>query len=112
MKVVMSTLFQVMYFPHNGNIVTIDQLSFVGVDLTTSHLTSLNAPYMQVVSTPPQVNYVATSPMFLVTYVSRPLTVFLTSLDLDPIIYIGNPMKEFEIDFLSPFDSLHISSFQ
>jgi hypothetical protein len=30
MKVVVSTLFRVMSFPHNGNIVTIDQLSFIG----------------------------------------------------------------------------------
>jgi hypothetical protein len=33
MKVVMSTLFRVMHFPHNGNIVTIDQLSFISPDL-------------------------------------------------------------------------------
>ena len=29
MKVVVSTLFQVMHFPHDGNIVTIGQISFV-----------------------------------------------------------------------------------
>ena len=29
MKVVVSTLFRVMHFPYDGNIVTIDQLSFV-----------------------------------------------------------------------------------
>jgi hypothetical protein len=29
MKAIVSTLFGVMYFPHNGNIVTIDQLSFI-----------------------------------------------------------------------------------
>jgi hypothetical protein len=28
MNVVVSTLFRVMHFPHNGSIVTIDQLSF------------------------------------------------------------------------------------
>jgi hypothetical protein len=38
MKVVVSTLFRVMHFPHNGNIVTIDQLSFVSPDLTIDHL--------------------------------------------------------------------------
>ena len=32
MKDVVSTLFRVMHFPHDGNIVTIDQLSFVTPD--------------------------------------------------------------------------------
>ena len=32
MKAVVSTLFRVMHFPHDGNIVTIDQLSFVTLD--------------------------------------------------------------------------------
>ena len=32
MKAVVSTLFRVMHFPHDGNIVTIDQLSFVTPD--------------------------------------------------------------------------------
>ena len=31
MKVVVSTLFQVMYFPHDGKIVTIDQLSLLNL---------------------------------------------------------------------------------
>ena len=39
MKFVVSTLFQVMYFPHDGNIVTVDQLSFIKIDhhMTPSH---------------------------------------------------------------------------
>ena len=32
MKDVVSTLFRVMYFPHDGNILTVDQLSFVKPD--------------------------------------------------------------------------------
>ena len=32
MKVVVSTLFRFMHFPHDGNILTIDQLSFVTPD--------------------------------------------------------------------------------
>jgi hypothetical protein len=60
MKAIMSTLFRVIYFPHNGKIVTIDQLLFVGPTLTASHQPSLNGPYVQVVSPPPQVNYVVT----------------------------------------------------
>jgi len=49
MKVVISTLFGVMSFPHNGNIVMADQLSYVDLASTTSHLTPLNVPYMEVV---------------------------------------------------------------
>ena len=39
MKDVVSTLFQVMHFTHDGNIMTIDQLSFVKPDhrITPSH---------------------------------------------------------------------------
>jgi hypothetical protein len=48
MKVVVSTLFRVMHFPHNGNIVTIDQISFLSPDICmlVDHLNSLNVPYM------------------------------------------------------------------
>ena len=84
-----------MSFPHNGNIVIVDQLSFVSIDLTTNHLTPLNFPYMEVVSTPLRVNYVATSPMFLVTDASELLTVYLTSFDLDLVIDMVNPMGVF-----------------
>ena len=45
MKFVVSTLFHVMSFPHNGNIVTVDQLSFVSLDSTTNNSTPLNFPY-------------------------------------------------------------------
>jgi hypothetical protein len=59
MKAIVSTLFRVIYFPHNGRIVTIDQLSFLDPD----RVTSLSGSYMQTVSPPPHVNYVALSPM-------------------------------------------------
>jgi hypothetical protein len=32
MKAIVSTLFHVIYFPHDGRIVTIDQLSFIDPD--------------------------------------------------------------------------------
>ena len=112
MKVVISTLFRVMSFPHNGNIVTIDQLSFPSIDLTTNNLTSLNVPHTQVVSTPPWVNYVATGPMFSVTDVSEPLTVCSSSFDLGPVIDMENSMGLFERDVLIPFESLDMCSFQ
>jgi hypothetical protein len=59
MKAIVSTLFPVIYFPHDGRIMTIDQLSFIGSDW----MTSLNGSYMQMVSPPPQVNYVVLSPI-------------------------------------------------
>ena len=54
MKAIVSTLFRVMYFPHDGNIVTIDQLSFVTPDhcITPSNLTALNVPHVLVVPSP------------------------------------------------------------
>jgi hypothetical protein len=70
MKAIVSTLFHVISFPHDGRIVTIDQLSFIGPDWVTS----LSGSYMQTVSPPPHVNYVALSPMTS------------TSDDLDPVV--------------------------
>ena len=54
MKAVASKLFRVMYFPHHGNIVTINQLSFVTPNhrMTASHQTSLNVPHVLVVPPP------------------------------------------------------------
>ena len=54
MKAVVSTLFRVMHFPHDGNIVTVDQLSFVKHDycVTPSHQTSLNVSHVLVVPSP------------------------------------------------------------
>jgi hypothetical protein len=46
MKVIVSTLFHVISFPHNGRIVTIDQLSFISTDW----ITSLGGSYMQTIS--------------------------------------------------------------
>ena len=48
MKAVVSTLFQVMYFLHDRNIVTIDKLSFVKPDyhVTFSHHNSMNVPHV------------------------------------------------------------------
>ena len=112
MKVVVSTLFRVMSFPHNGNIVTVDQLSFASLDSTTNNPTPLNFPYTEVVSTLPRVNYVATSPMFSVTDANEPLTVCSTSFDLDPVIDMEKSMGLFERDVPISFESLDMCSFQ
>ena len=54
MKAVVSTLFRVMHFPHHGNMVTINQLSFVTPNhrMTPSYQTSLNVPHVLVVPPP------------------------------------------------------------
>ena len=54
MKAVYLTLFRVMYFSHDGNIVTIDQFSFVELDhyITPSHQNSLNIMHVLMVPSP------------------------------------------------------------
>jgi hypothetical protein len=59
MKAIVSTLFHVISFPHDGRMVTIDQLSFIDPDW----ITSLNGSYMTMVSPLPHVNYVELTPM-------------------------------------------------
>jgi hypothetical protein len=63
MRYFVSTLFRVMFFPHNKNIVTIEQILVIDPHLMVNHPPSLNGPYMLAMSTPPQVNYVSTCPM-------------------------------------------------
>ena len=54
MKAVVSTLFRVMHFPHDGKIVTIDQLSFITPNhhMTPSNQTALNVPHVLVIPSP------------------------------------------------------------
>jgi folate-dependent tRNA-U54 methylase TrmFO/GidA len=76
---------------------TVDQLSFI--DLTW--IASLNGSYMQMVSPPPQVNYVALSPMPS------------TSDDLDPIIDMAiSSIGLLEFDLFTPVTTLDMVSFQ
>jgi hypothetical protein len=86
MRAIVSTLFRVISFPHNGRIVTIDQFLFVDHDLTINSMTSLNGLYMQPVSPLPQVNYVALSPMPSAVDADEPLAVSSVSYDLDPVV--------------------------
>ena len=55
MKAIVSTLFGVMHFTHDGNIVTIDQLSFVRPNhrITPSNQTALNVLHVLVVPSLP-----------------------------------------------------------
>jgi hypothetical protein len=61
MNIVVSMLFRVMHFPHNGSIVTIDQLASDNHHPNSAlfQTTPLYVPSVRVESTPPRVNYVA-----------------------------------------------------
>ena len=63
MGVLVSSIFHAICSPHEGWIVTIDQLSFFGPDVAAGLPSSLPSFYPPVISTPPQVNYVATYPV-------------------------------------------------
>jgi len=60
MGALVSSLFCVICFAHEERIVTIDKISFIHHDFTPDQPSSLNGPCMNMESTPPQVNYVAT----------------------------------------------------
>jgi hypothetical protein len=96
MKAIVSTLFRVISFPHNGRIVTIDQLSFISPDWVTS----LSGSYMQTISPPPHVNYVALSPMIS------------NSDALDPVVdMVISLVGLLELDLLTPIATLDMCSF-
>ena len=65
MKVVVSTFFRTMYFPHNESIVTVDQLEFVDPSpySTIDQVYPLLIPSVSVDTTLPRVNYVASYPL-------------------------------------------------
>ena len=68
-KVVVSTFFRAMYFPHNESIVTVDQLEFVDPSHypTLDQVYHLSIPSVSIDITPPRVNYVG-------SYLSCPIT--------------------------------------
>lgn len=63
MGALVSSLFHLICFLHEGRIMTIDHLSFIGPNLSLNQPKFLNGPHMQELSSPPQVNYVATCSM-------------------------------------------------
>jgi hypothetical protein len=76
--------------------VTVDQLSFID----PTWIASLNGSCMQTVSPPPQVNYVALSPMAS------------TSDDLDPIVdMVISSIGLLEPDLFTPIATLDMVSF-
>jgi hypothetical protein len=97
MKSIVSTLFLVISFPHDGRVVTVDQLSFI----YPAWIASLNGSCMQTVSPPPQVNYLALSPMAS------------TFDDLDPVVdMVISSIGLLEPDLLTPVTTLDMVSFQ
>jgi hypothetical protein len=95
MKAIVSTLFCVISFPHDGRVVTIDQLSFID----PAWIASLNGSCMQTVSPPPQVNYVALSPMIS------------TSDDLDPVVdMVISSIGLLDPDLFTPVTTLNMVS--
>jgi hypothetical protein len=105
MKAIVYTLLRVIYLPHNGKIMTIDQISFVDPHLTSIHPPSLNNPSMQVVSPPPHINYVETCPMHS--------TLDEAFFELDPVVDIViYSIWILEPNILTPIAALDIYSFQ
>jgi hypothetical protein len=102
MKAIVSTLFRVISFLHDGRMVTIDQLSFVGPNLTINPMNSLNVSYMHSTSPLPQVNYVALSPM----------TLAVDEDDLDLVVdMVISLVGILDPDLLTPIPYLDMCSF-
>jgi hypothetical protein len=97
MKAIVSTLFRVISFPHDGRVVNVDQLLFIDPDC----IASLNGSYMKMVSPPPQVNYVALFPMASTSY------------DLDLVVdMVISLIGLLEPDLFTPVMTLDMVSFQ
>jgi len=63
MGALVSSIFRVVCFPHNGRIMTINQLSFVRPQAPPAQSSFPPGFHPPVASAPPQINYVATYPM-------------------------------------------------
>jgi hypothetical protein len=112
MNVMVSMLFQVMHFPHNGGIVTIDQLASDNHHLNSTlvQATPSYVPSVCVESTPPWDNYVASYPQCSIASDHEPMKSCLPSRDLvstiDPLVY---PMGAWE-PFLLPLGPSDLES--
>jgi hypothetical protein len=99
MNAMVSTLFRVMHFHHNGSIVTIDQLAYDNhhPNSTLFQTTLLHVPSVRVDSTPPWVNYVASYPRCSIASKQEPMKSCFPSRELvssiDPLVY---PMGAWE----------------
>jgi hypothetical protein len=98
-----------MCFPHNGNIVTIDQLSLIDPHLMINHPLSLNGPYIPTMSAPPQVNYVMTCPMRSTLHKRESLP----SPDLDTVVdMVISLIGLLELDLPTLIEVVNMFSFQ
>lgn len=104
MKAIVSTLFRVFHFPHDGNMVTIDQLSFTNNCTTFAHPISLSVPKIQAVSPPPQAYYVATCPIKSIANDNGPLLSCSPSMDLVSTTDLVTPMMGALEPSLPPID--------
>jgi hypothetical protein len=99
MNVMVSTLFRVMHFPHNGSIVTIDQLAYDNhhSNLVLVQDAPLYVPSVRVDSTPTWVNYMASYPRCSISSEQEPVQSCFPSRDLestiDPLVH---PMGAWE----------------
>ena len=111
MKSMVSTLFGVMYFPHNEIIVTVDQLEFVYPSPNTivDQVYPSLIPSVSVETTPPRVNYVASYPLCPISTENKPLYPCLPSYDYVLIVYqVIYPMGTLDI-IHHPIDSIECS---
>ena len=112
MNVLVSTLFRVMNFPHNGSIVTIDQLESNNHHPNSAlfQTSPLYVPSIHVDSTPPWVNYVAYYPRCSIASEKEPVKSCLPSRDLvstiDPLVYLVGAWEP----LLPPFDPSNLVS--
>jgi hypothetical protein len=117
MNVVVSTLFRVMHFPHNGRIVIIDQQASDNhhPNSVLVQATPLYVPSVRVDSTPPRVNYVASYPRCSIASEQEPVQSCFPYRDsvsaIDPLVYpIGAwepslpPLGPSELEYPSEFD--------
>jgi hypothetical protein len=99
MNVVVSMLFQVMHFPHNGSIFTIEQLEFYNhhPNLKLVQDAPLYVPSVHVDSTPPQINYATSYPWCSIAPEKELVHSCFPSRDLvstiDPLVY---PMRAWD----------------
>ena len=95
-----SSLFHVVCFPHEGRIVTIDQLLFIGHQVPPMQPSCPIYSCLKLDPSSPQVNYVALSPMVS------------TSDDLDLVVdMVISSIGLLEPDLLTPIMTLDMVSF-
>jgi hypothetical protein len=99
MNIVVSTLFWVMHFPHNGSIVTIYQLASDNNHLNSAlfQVSPLYVPSVRVDSTLPRINYVASYPRCSISYEKEPVKSCFPSPDMvSKIDHFFYPMGAWE----------------